>query len=470
VDEIIKQPEKGKWYDLLSNRSLLNELAKVLGASDFLWEDFIRNQYESLLPMLKTQIKGKCFSKTADELLLQLDKTLHDAKTMEQKKKKLNQFKDLDHILNPKSDIRDLSKRLTLLAEIIINKTFAIVYNELSLRYGKPKSIAGLDAGFSLFGLGKFGRKALGYASDIKLLFVYSDNGTTDGRHSIRNAEFFEQLVKESILFIQIKREGIFQIDTRLRPFGTSGPLACSLENLCKYYAMNGKAHAVERLALVRLRKIGGQRDHGELIEHIHDQIIYESNTVDPHDILELREKQYTAKTNKNIINVKFNPGGLVDLEYSVQFLQVRYRSTIKSLRTALTHGALKALAEAKVLNKQQAQKLIQAYYFFRKLINGLRMLMGSAQDLILSAADSSELVHLARRIGYEYIEDLSPQKQLVYDFETWSAYIRLFVEQYFGWGFLPQQEVGNIADIVLSQEISNSLKKRILKKSNLKT
>jgi glutamate-ammonia-ligase adenylyltransferase len=159
----------------------------------------------------------------------------------------------------------------------------------------------------------------------------------------------------------------------------------------------------------------------------------------------------------------------LVDLEYSVQLLQMRYGSTIKSLRTALTHDALKALAEAKVLNKQQAKKLIQAYYFFRNLINGLRMLRGSAQDLILPAADSSELVHLARRIGYEYTEDLSPQKQLVYDFEAWSAYIRLFVEQYFGRGFLPQQEVGNIADIVLSQEISNSLKKRILKKIGFK-
>lgn len=234
--EIIKLPEKGKWYDLLSNHSLLNELAQLLGASDPLWEDFIRNQYETLLPMLNTQIKGKRFSKPLETLSLRLEQTLQAAKSMEEKKKKLNLFKDLeiylidlDHILNPRSGMQDFSKSLTILAETIINKATALVYNELSSQYGRPKSIAGLEANYALFGLGKFGGKALGYASDIELLFIYSDNVVSDGQNSISNADFFEQLVRRSVLFIQVKREGIFHIDMRLRPFGQAGPLACSL-------------------------------------------------------------------------------------------------------------------------------------------------------------------------------------------------------------------------------------------------
>jgi len=236
VAEIIKLPEKGKWYDLLSNHSLLNELAQLLGASDPLWEDFIRNQYETLLPMLNTQIKGKRFSKPLETLSLRLEQTLQAAKSMEEKKKKLNLFKDLeiylidlDHILNPRSGMQDFSKSLTILAETIINKATALVYNELSSQYGRPKSIAGLEANYALFGLGKFGGKALGYASDIELLFIYSDNGVSDVQNSISNADFFEQLVRQSALFIQVKREGIFHIDMRLRPFGQAGPLACSL-------------------------------------------------------------------------------------------------------------------------------------------------------------------------------------------------------------------------------------------------
>jgi len=255
----------------------------------------------------------------------------------------------------------------------------------------------------------------------------------------------------------------------RLRPFGQAGPLACSLENFCKYYGKKGKAHAAERLALVRLRKIGGQPEFGALVERMRDQIIYESKTIDPLKVLSLRAKQFIAKTDKNKFNVKFSPGGLVDLEYSVQLLQVIHGSAIKSLRTPLIHNALKALAVANVLKQHQAESLIQAYNFFRNLINGLRMLRGPARDLILPAADSSELIHLARRIGYEYTDDLSPQKQLLYDFETWTAHIRLFVERYFGRDSLPNQEIGNIADIILSREISNEFKERVLKKIEFK-
>ncbi|MBN1797279.1 MAG: glutamate-ammonia-ligase adenylyltransferase [Spirochaetales bacterium] len=476
VAEIITLPKKGEWYDLLSNHFLLDELAHVLGASDFLWEDFIRNQYETILPMINTQMRGKRFSKSAKALGLQLEQTLRTVKSLEEKKKKLNQFKnreiyliDLDHILNPKSGLQDLSKNLTCLAEIIIIKAFELIYGKLTRQYGKPKSIAGLDASFSLFGLGKFGGRALGYASDIELLFIYSDNGVTDGGASISNADFFEQLVRDSISLIQVKREGIFQIDMRLRPFGKAGPLACSLENFCRYYGKAGKAHAAERLALVRLRKFGGNPEFGELVERIRDQTIYESKIIDPQDILSLRAKQLLAKTHKSKFNAKFSPGGLVDLEYSVQLLQVIHGSMLAPLRTPLIHDALNALAGAKVLKTHQAERLIQAYYFFRNLINGLRMLRGSARDLILPAADSSELVHLARRIGYEYTEDLPPHKQLLYDFETWTAYIRGFVEQHFGRNSLPTQEIGNIADIILSQKISNELIKQILMKIGFK-
>lgn len=89
-----------------------------------------------------------------------------------------------------------------------------------------------------MFGLGKLGGVALGYASDIELLFVYSANGDTTGgeQRTITNDEFFEQLARESSRFIKTKREGISQVDLRLRPYGNEGPLASSLRQFRGYY------------------------------------------------------------------------------------------------------------------------------------------------------------------------------------------------------------------------------------------
>jgi glutamate-ammonia-ligase adenylyltransferase len=190
---------------------------------------------------------------------------LDGANTPDEQRKRLNEFKDreiflidLDHILNPGTDFHTLAKRLVRLAENIVNAATQFAYADLVQRFGKPRTAAGLEARFTVLGLGKLGGAALGYASDIEMLIVYSDNGTTDGEKQIGNAEFFDLLVRGITGYIQTKREGIFHIDLRLRPYGNDGPLACSLENFCRYYGKDGGAHSYERLALVRLRAIGG--------------------------------------------------------------------------------------------------------------------------------------------------------------------------------------------------------------------
>ena len=96
---------------------------------------------------------------------------------------------------------------------------------------------------------------------------------------------------------LSAKREGIFQVDLRLRPYGSAGPLASSLENFCRYYGQGGQAHSYERLALVRLRAIGGDPSLGSQLERIRDEIIYGSKSVELKEIEELRERQFEEKT-----------------------------------------------------------------------------------------------------------------------------------------------------------------------------
>ncbi len=500
VRDILPLPQKGMWYELLSNQNVLADLAQLLGASTFLWEDFIRLQYETLIPMLSPHVQGKSFTEPLELLPERIELALAGAETDSEFERRLNEFKDreiflfdLDHILTPGSDFLELSRRLTALAELVVECAASRAFCSLIDRFGTPMSVGGIPAAYAIMGLGKMGGAALGYASDIELLFVYGDSGSTSGPEVLDNSEFFDRLVRETQRLVHAKREGIFHVDLRLRPHGASGPVACSLESFCTYYAKGGPAQAYERLSLVRLRAVGGDRQLGSRIERLRDEMIYSAGAIDLAELRALRERQMREKTRPGqlagssaeraetavsaganraaaasagpqmprssaaVLNAKFSPGALVDLEYAVQVLQVTHGAEEKRLRTPKVHEALSALASAGILEKAQADELIAAYRFFRRLINGLRMLRGSAQDLFLPPVDSVEYRHLARRAGYEPDADMSPAQKLHLDFEAHTAEVRAFVEKRFGRDSLPGRSPANVADIILSDSISDA-------------
>jgi glutamate-ammonia-ligase adenylyltransferase len=469
-DAVQKKKEK-EWLDLLTHPHLLKDLAKLLGASDFLWEDFIRLQYETLLPMLSPHVGTHALAGTSESLGERMREALEGAQGLEDKGQRLNRFKDreiffidLDHILHPESTFDSFALSLTRLAERVVDEGARLVFEDLTGRFGRPRTVAGLEAKYAILGLGKLGGAALGYASDLELLFVYSDSGTTDGDQPVTNAEFFDRFVKGVTGLIKSKREGIFQLDLRLRPYGNAGPLASSLDGFCRYYGPEGLSHSYERLALVRLRAIGGDPDLGKQVERLRDEMIYFSGRLDLQELKDLREKQFREKAGAARLNAKFSPGGLVDLEYSVQILQVTHGKEVPSLRTPLLREALEVLSEQGVLSDEESARLINAYTFLRHLINSMRMLRGSAVDLFFPSEESSEFVHLARRMGYLRGGPLDPSEQLRVDFETHSAAVRVFVERHFGRDSIPGMAAGNAADLVLSDQVPKETRDSILR------
>ena len=180
-------------------------------------------------------------------------------------------------------------------------------------------------------------------------------------------------------------------------------------------------------------------------------------------ELRDLREKQVAQKTVSGRYNAKFSPGALVDLEYDIQLLQAMHGHQDGRLRTPRIHEALEALAALGVLSPDEGRRLGVAYYFFRRLINGLRMLRGSARDLFLPPDGSLEFAHLARRMGYRRGEQLEPEQQLRVDFETQTAEVRAFIERHFGRESLPGKPDGNAADIVLSDSMPPALRAKIL-------
>ena len=462
---------------LISDTELQQELALLLGASDFLWEDFIRRQQDQLLPLLTRLEHRSALSTPEEQLGDTLDAVLADARRtaaeagrdpVDEQVAALNEFKDresylidLDHMLLPDLDFFFLSRRLTTLAERVVQNACILAWQRCEARYGRPRTAAGLTARWAVFGLGKLGGSALGYASDIELLFMYSDSGQTDGRN-VDNAVFFENFVQTAVSFVHARREGIFQTDLRLRPHGNDGPLAVKLDRFLEYYSAGGAAHSVERLALVRLRRIGGDDALGRQVERIRDEILYESDCIDVPEVRKLRATQLNEKAADRV-NAKFSPGALVDLEYNVQLLQITHGRRNDALRCPGIHEALRALSDEGTIDDRESETMVSAYRFLRTLINGLRMLRGNAQDLLLPAAGSSEFNHLARRIGYSRTGGVSAARRLEVDFETQTAIVRDFVERHLGEDAIPGSRSSGPADLILVDLLPEELRREIL-------
>src|SRR5581483_10905396 len=445
-----------QWLVAISNPDALQGLARVLGASDFLWEDFVRVQYESLLPFFKPQPGQPTIGEWLDTAPQRLAQAVASAQGYEERRRALNEAKDqeafmadLEHVLSGGVEGRRLSLRLTSLAERVVRHASAAVYDHLVERHGQPENSA-----YAIFGLGKLGGASIGYACDIELLVVYAGRGRSAGPEPIDNGSFFAELAQGLTRFIQAKEDGLLQIDMKLRPFGIDGPLATTMDGFRDYYGPGGPAHSLERLALTRLRAIAGDPELGREIEQLRDDVLYFVPSINLDELRTTRTLQLEQKARMGSFNAKYSPGGLVDVEYATEILQVLHGKHEPSLRTPYTEQAIEALSRVDVLNEAEAQQLAGAYDFLSRVINGLRMLRGWAGDLFIPDAGSEDLEYLARRIGYQDRIDFSAGRQLQVELQVRTATVRAFVERRFGRAGLPGRAAINAADLILSDSL----------------
>jgi glutamate-ammonia-ligase adenylyltransferase len=305
------------------------------------------------------------------------------------------------HILGHTFEFWDFAEELTALAEVTVNSAYHLCHEDLRALYGTPCLEDGQVSEMTVCALGKCGGRELGFASDIELMFIYAGNGETTGPQVIATAEFYEKVVQTFVSAIQARREGIFEIDLRLRPYGRAGSMAVSLESFQRYFAPDGPAWAYERQALVKLRPIAGNPGLGEHITALRDQFVYNGEPFDITAMRAMRERQIRHLVAGGTFNAKFSPGGLVDLEYLVQGLQINHGYHDSELRLTNIREAMAALAVAGILSSDSYTRLRKAHTFLRWLIDGLRMVRGNAKDLTVPPAESEEFAFLARRLRY---------------------------------------------------------------------
>lgn len=400
--------EQTDWIEqlqTLQQPEVLTAVAKLLGYSDFLWEDFLRLQHQNLFPVV-TDLAGLQDPRTREELLERFASELQSYPDRDPFDV-LNDFKDrqmmrvdMRHILGVQSAFGTFSLELTAVAETIVAAATQICFDTLAAKYGIPLNAAGEPARLAVCALGKCGGRELGYASDIELMFIYDADEYTSGPDRIANLDFYTKLVEMFRRGLRSRHKRIFEIDLRLRPYGNAGSLAVSQAAFQQYFQSDGPAWPFERQALVKMRPIAGDDAFGVELIALRDQLIYTGEPFDLSSMRAMREKQIRQLVEPGTFHAKLSPGGLVDCEYFVQALQLTYGHLSSDVREPNTRTAMKGLEKLGVLSSEQRLKLRDAYRFLRRLIDAMRMVRGDATDLTIPSYGTEQFEFLAKRIN----------------------------------------------------------------------
>jgi glutamate-ammonia-ligase adenylyltransferase len=321
------------------------------------------------------------------------------------------------HDIRNTTTIVEITEELSNLADAVLEHALNIARQELDNRYGSPqctdeKGRTALPS-FVIVALGKLGSFELNYASDIDLLFLYSDEGTTSGKGSrgeITNREYFNKLAETVARIVgQQSGEGAaYRVDLRLRPFGRDGALATSLEEAVRYYRET--AQAWELQALIRSRAAAGHpalytrfaarvrhRVYAaeETVERALTNVRLAKQKIDRHHALDARG-----------FNVKLGRGGIREIEFIAQALQLAFGARDEWLRAAHTLISLGRLADRHLLTERERTELSDAYVFLRKLEHRLQMEHGLQTHTVPEEPTARRLL-VARRMDFNGVDAL---------------------------------------------------------------
>jgi len=314
---------------------------------------------------------------------------------------------------------------LSTIAESCLAWALAIVESQLEHRHGRPPG----DAALAVLALGKLGGRELGYAADLDVVFVYTgDEGESDGPAPLGIPEWFSRCAQRLLgaLRQRTPHGRLYEVDTRLRPSGSQGLLVTSLAGWRRYHAE--VARLWERQALTKLRPIAGDRALGAEVARLAAETVYGAPPealggarAIAEEIGRMRERIERELGGKH--DLKVGAGGVIDVEFAAQYLQLAHGHAHPALRTTSTVEALRAAARAGVAPTREIELLDQGYRFLRGLEHRLRVVHD--QPIHRLPDTKIELDKLARRSGFP------DGAVLLEHFERWqrevrAAYLRL--------------------------------------------
>lgn len=389
---------------LFENPRVIDALVRLFGSSRFLSGYLLRHP-ELLDAFLKQDLST--LVKTKSDLRRELNGILSSCADFEQEMDELRRFKNAETLRIGANDLAgNLSleegmHQLSSLAEVLLSCAFDLARREVARRFGVPRAGtegSGEEARFCVLGMGKLGAEELSYHSDLDIIFLYSEAGESvpaAGEAEFRkvtNHEYFAKVAQRMIsILTTVTREGyVYKLDTRLRPSGNAGPLVSSLAAFEVYHERS--AQLWERQALLKCRFVAGDREFGKKAEEMVARFIYERplppGAAEEIHRLRMRMEVELGRERTDRLNLKVGRGGVVDVEFAAQYLQLLHGRDLASLRCRATLRALFELMRTGILSPEDFRLLDKGYRFLR----GLEIRLRLSHDASIEQFDPGEL------------------------------------------------------------------------------
>ncbi|MGQ3094285.1 MAG: bifunctional [glutamate--ammonia ligase]-adenylyl-L-tyrosine phosphorylase/[glutamate--ammonia-ligase] adenylyltransferase [Roseateles sp.] len=317
------------------------------------------------------------------------------------------------------ASVEDVTAAMTHLAEVTLDLALADARRELDAIHGEPRTAEGADIAFWVLGMGKLGARELNVSSDIDLIYVYEDDGATHGPRPTSAHEYFSSVAKRLYALIgDVTDDGqVFRVDLALRPNGKSGPPVVSLSMLEEYFLVQGREW--ERFAWLKSRVVapldgmGGPSDARTLqLRHLVTPFVYRryldygvfEGLRQLHGKIRSEAKARAAGRPERANDVKLSRGGIREIEFIVQLLQVVRGGQFPEIRTRSTVKALAQLAAGGLMKEETAQRLSEAYVFLRRVEHRIQFL-DDQQTHCLPQGDA-DLAWIAASLGLKCTRD----------------------------------------------------------------
>lgn len=385
---------RGGFYALLKENPHLRKLIlQIFGASKFLSTLLIKHY--QLLDNLIAAYQALPI-KTEKELKKNLNMAIQNKEDLEEKIEALRLFKNEEflrigfHDLAGKLNPLRVSQQLSLVAELCIKQ--ALVWGKEEVN----KKKAPIHLPFAILALGKLGSQEMAYHSDLDLIFIYDYPPDIPLSFQQSAHVYFVKVAQRLISILTLPHAGGpgYEVDTRLRPSGRFGPLVVSLSAFKHYYQT--QAQPWEHQVLLKARPITGDETLLEKLETFRQSLLFESkkNTSWQEEIKAMRKRilQERAKETDDKFNLKLGKGGLIEIEFLTQYLQLIYGKAYPALRQRHTLKVLKAIKKAGLLKKEEVDILMEGYNFFKALEHRLNLLYDRSSDSLLTTEDIKEI------------------------------------------------------------------------------
>ena len=360
-------------------REVRDSLPRVLAASDFVAESCTRDP-EAMAALLASDLRAprtaEQYAATAQAEGRHADEAQFQAWIRRWRRREMLRIAWRD--LAGWADVEETLAGLSAFADAAIEAASRFATEGVVARFGTPRSTDGAAQPFVVVAMGKLGGGELNFSSDIDLVFLFPEFGETDGARPVANEEFFTRLGQALIRLLDARTvDGfVFRIDMRLRPFGDSGPLVAGFSSFEDYLLRHGRAW--ERYAWVKARAITAVDAYAELQASAVRPFVYR-RYLDFGVFESLREMkgliEREVQRRDLADNVKLGPGGIREIEFVVQALQLVRGGQDRRLQTPSLLEALSVLEGGRALPAEAIAELRDAYRFLRRLENRLQML-----------------------------------------------------------------------------------------------